>query len=205
MTPRVRAWLAALPDATTAVAFGLAWAVPNTVGLPFVRTMFVTFLLEFLMVHAGGMLAGGVPKARPSPATRPASEPRHALPVAVGALALLYWAFAASFCVAFGTWWTFAAFALVLLSKMVGLVTTKPGNGANVAGQIWALSCVWYLGSVFATLFLPLPDLGLDAATQSALDLPGSGEWIDAPEKPLAAGVIYFTLMAWTRGVTAKQ
>lgn len=203
MTPRGRAWLAALPDATTAIAFGLAWAVPNGVGLPFVRTMFVTFLLEFLMVHAGGMLAGGLPKARPAPAARPASGPRHALPLALGALALLYLGFAATFCVAFGTWWTFAAFALVLLSKTVGLVTAKPGDDASAAGQVWALSCVWYLLAVFATLFLPLPDLGLDAATQSALDLPGSGEWIDAPEKPLAAGVLYFTLMAWTRGKTA--
>ena len=204
MTPRLRGWLAALPDATTAVAFALAWAIPNAVGLPFVRTMFVTFLLEFLAVHAGGMLAGGAsPKARAQPASPAASGPRHALPIALGAFALFYLVFAASFSVAFGTWWTFGAFALVLLAKLVPLLTGTRDQAAKQATGIWALSAVWYLGSVFATLFLPLPEMGLDDATRTALDLPGSGAWIDAPEKPLAAGVIYFTLMAWTRGKTA--
>ena len=200
MTPRVRAWIAALPDATTAVAFGLAWVVPNTVGLPFVRTMFVTFLLEFLAVHAGGMLAGAA-ETKP----RKQTGPRYALPLALGGFVLLYLAFAAGFCVAFGTWWTFGAFALVMVAKVVPLMTRGSGGSVQNVQQVWAASVLWYLGSVFATLFIPLPDLGLDPATQSALDLPGSGEWVDAPEKPLAAGVIYFTLMAWTRGVTAKQ
>lgn len=199
MTPRVRGWLAALPDTMTAVAFSLAWAVPHLVGLPFVRTMFVAFLLEFLAVHAGGMLAGGASKATPAPE----AEPGHALPIALGALALLYLAFAATFCVVFGTWWTFGAFALVLLAKMVPLLTDGGGRDAKQASALWALSVMWYLGAVFATLFLPLPALGIDDATRIALDLPGSGEWIDAPEKPLAAGLIYFTLMAWTRGKTA--
>ncbi|HET9485557.1 MAG TPA: hypothetical protein VFO79_16465 [Xanthomonadales bacterium] len=206
MTPRLRGWLAALPDTTTAVAFALAWAIPNEVGLPFVRTMFVAFLLEFFAVHAGGMLAGGAsPKARPAPAPvpRPASEPWHALPIALGAMALFYLSFAAAVCVALGTWWPFVAFALVLLAKLVPLFAPAPGTDAKQATGLWVLSVLWYLGAVFATLFLPLPALGLDEATRTALDLPGSGEWIDAPEKPLAAGVIYFTLMAWTRGKTA--
>ncbi|HVF33954.1 MAG TPA: hypothetical protein VND91_01370 [Candidatus Saccharimonadia bacterium] len=211
MTPRLRAWLAALPDAATAVGFGFAWVVPHTVGIPFVRAMFVTFLLEFLAVHAGGMLAGdGAPK-NPSKNAKTAHQaaaaatepPARSLAVPLAGFALFYLVFAATFCLVFGMWWALVSFAFLLLAKMMPLLTRAPGESDMHGGAIWATSVFLYLTTVFATLFLPIPELGLDEATRASLDLPGTGIWIDDPERALSAGFIYFVLMAWTRGSLA--
>lgn len=211
MTPRLRAWLAALPDAATAVGMGLAWAMPKVVGIPFVRAMFVTFLLEFLAIHAGGMLAGGVPSKNPSNGPKSAKQaavsvpepPARALAVTLAGFALFYLVFAATFSLVFGMWWALVSFAFLLLAKMMPLLTRASSETDTHGGAIWATSVFLYIATVFATLFLPIPELGLDDAMRASLELPGTGVWIDDPERALSAGLIYFVLMAWTRGSLA--
>jgi len=192
---RARAAIAALPDTANALAFAAAWVAPALVGLPFVRTMFVTFLLEFFAVHAGGMLMGfsqthGVRDVK-------------ALLMLV-ALALLYLGMGAMFCAIFDTWWPLVSLSLVVLAKVLPILLRRDTSEDLHGPALWALGAVCYLGAVFATTLLPVPALGIDEAMRTALDLPGSGEWIDAPQKPLASGAIYFGLLAWLRYVLLK-
>jgi hypothetical protein len=59
----------------------------------------------------------------------------------------------------------------------------------------WAVGAMAYLGAVFATTLLPVPELGIDAGVRAAADLPGGGLWIDEPQRVIAAGFLYFTML----------
>jgi len=58
-----------------------------------------------------------------------------------------------------------------------------------------AASVLFYLLSVFATLFLPFPKLGLTRHGHY-YGVPGSGEWVSHPHIVISALVIYFCLLA---------
>ena len=68
---------------------------------------------------------------------------------------------------------------------------------ANLRSPIVNEDGVLYLLLAFVCTLLPLPRLGIDGAARAAMDLPGSGVWIDDPHRPLAMGAFYFGLLAW--------
>jgi len=181
-----RRFLAALPDFGLAFGFLITWMDPYRFGLVAVPYYLLTMLLEFVTVHSAGFM-GMVAFSR-APA-------RHRIRNLFG-LGLFYTLFVAGFSLGFSTWWPLIAFWVLTLNRMLGtlLGEAPTGEERSYVQAGWALSVLFYLGGAFATLFLPIPELGLTRGVLDTIELPGSGVWIDEPQRVMAFGVVYFGL-----------
>ena len=190
-------FLAALPDAVSALAFACLWAFPLAFGESGVRKGMLVMLVEFILIHSTAFL-GAMAFAESASRTR-----RVAM---LAGFALLYLGFIAAFSLAFDAWWPFLAFGWLLLGKLRIVFHARADSASGGVQAIWALSALAYLGAVFATVFLPLPRLGLAEAVLPQLRLPGSGLWVEQPHRVVAAGMLYFGLLAWIkwRGVPRR-
>jgi hypothetical protein len=180
--------LSALPDAITACGCAIVWIAPLALGPDAVKTVLLMMLMEFILVHATGFFIGTVAGGG-SGARR------------VGTLlgfSLFYLLFVVAFAWSFHAWWPVAAFLWLLVGKIAWTLADPRGREEETQRQMgaWAFSLLAYIGSVFAGLFLPLPALGLDAATVAGLHLPASGEWIEHPHVAVASAVIYYAALA---------
>jgi hypothetical protein len=181
-----------LPDAITAVVFATMWIAPQVLGPGAIRSATLLMLVEFLIVHATGFVgAFALDQSRSRP-SRVAS---------ILGFALFYLGFVAAFAWSFQAWWPFLAFGWLLLSKI--LVVFEPGGGdaqkrARLGGG-WALSAIAYVLGAVLTAMLPIPRLGVSEAVQAAIGAPGSGAWIEEPQRVLAFGLFYFGFLAWTK------
>lgn len=190
--------LAVLPDCVSAAAFTCLWMFPLAFGGSGVRNAMLVMLVEFILVHATGFLGVAV-------LAENASRLRK-----VGMLtgfAMLYLVFIAAFAMAFDAWWPLLAFGWLLLGKL-GIVfgaRDAASRAAQDAPQAWAMSALAYIVAVFATLFLPVPRLGLGEGVLAQLQLPGSGAWVEQPHRVIAAGALYFGMMAWVKWRTARR
>ncbi len=183
---------AALPDAFSCAVFLLVWIGPLTLGAVWVKNLMITMLLEFLTVHSGGFIGTTLASDSATRATK------SKVVVGFGAFYLL---FAGAFSLAFEAWWPVAVFAWLLLAKFA-LVWLAPLPGPaerQRQGYLVGASVVGYIGGVFLTLFLPLPELGIDASVREAAAIPGSGAWVDEPHRVVAFGALYFGFMAWAK------
>jgi hypothetical protein len=192
--PRHERVLAVLPDAVSATLFAWLWMLPLAFGPDGVRNAMLVMLVEFILIHSTAFLGAA------TSATNASRFRKVGLLAAFGAL---YLVFIAAFAAAFDAWWPFLAFGWLLLGKLRIIFTARDADGGGAAA-IWAMSALAYLFAVFATLFLPLPRLGLDEAVLSQLQLPGSGAWIDEPHRVIAAGTLYFGLLAWIKWRNAR-
>lgn len=184
--------LMALPDAITASAFVSLWIAPLWLGSRAVSNALLTMLVEFVLIHAAGML-GGVLESR--------TNARSAQVTALLGFGLLYAAFIGAFAFAFGEWWPVLVFGWLLLGKLHDLFATSPANPEHRQQRqaMWALQVVAYLAAVFATVLLPIPRLGITEAIQPQLGLTGSGLWVEHPQTVVVSGALYFGLLAWAK------
>jgi hypothetical protein len=187
--PLTRA-LSALPDAITCSVFLVLWVAPFAFGESGVRNGMLLMLVEFVLIHATAMM-GSTVESRDGRAAK--------VRVLLG-FGLLYALFIGAFAFAFREWWPVYAFLWLLLSKVQRLFGAVDNEEARWRRHSdWALTCMLYLGGVFATLFLPLPRLGISREIQPQLGLEGSGEWVDNPHIVIAFGALYFGALAWAR------
>lgn len=189
--------LAVLPDAVSAVAFACLWMFPLAFGASGVRNGMLVMLVEFILIHSTAFLGAAAFAGNASRLRR------------VGLLAgfgMLYLVFIAAFSYAFEAWWPFLAFGWLLLGKLRTIFDARDpdGGGTRGAQAMWGISALAYLASVFATAFLPLPRLGIGEAVLAQLQLPGSGLWVEQPHRVIAAGVLYFGLLAWGKWRLAR-
>jgi hypothetical protein len=157
----------------------------------------LVMLVEFILIHSTAFLGAAAFAGNASRLRR------------VGLLAgfgMLYLVFIAAFSYAFEAWWPFLAFGWLLLGKLRTIFDARDpeGSGARGAQAMWGISALAYLASVFATAFLPLPRLGIGEAVLAQLQLPGSGLWVEQPHRVIAAGVLYFGLLAWGKWRLAR-
>lgn len=181
---RVRAALAALPDFGLAGLFLATWIAPDVLGAQRIGFLLLVMLLEFIVVHSAGFMGAA--------ATGTASRFRR-LQWIVG-LGAFYTLFVGAFAAAFGVWWPLGAFWGLTLNRLLGLLIGQAPSedGRMFMMRSWAVGVMAYLGAVFATTLMPVPELGVDAAARAAANLPGGGLWIDEPQRVLAAGALYF-------------
>ena len=198
MTDLVRRIIATAPDLATVVVFAVAWIDPRRFGLEIVLALIVVMLLEFIVMHAG-VIIGTVTQSR--------TLDRREKTLRIGGLGAFYGLFAVGWAVAFEQPWVIPSFAWLLLGKVVSVWLFPVPAEAEVMRQqrIWGYSALAYLVGVFLTLILPLPLLGLQPDVVDALDLPGTGAWIDEPHRVLAFGVLYFAAQAAIDWFVASQ
>jgi hypothetical protein len=203
--PSLAAVLNAAPDLATAAAFVVTWVAPTTFGERALSRFMLVMLLEFFVVHSSAFIG----------AVALSDLPRAKRAVAVLGLSSLYLLFVVVLGFAFHDWWPVAAFGLLTLNRLLGVLLGQAAGDEQKAFVMrgWAASVAFYVGGCFLTIFLPLPALGVTRAVVEAQHFSASGLWIDEPQRVLAFGVVYFCLMgwselrshAWITGVRARQ
>lgn len=181
--------LGALPDAATAGFFVVLWVAPQWLWPQALRTGLLMMLVEFILVHAAGML-GGIVLARES------GQGQRWKPVL--GFGAIYLVFIAAWSRQFQAWWPFLALAWLLAGKFALVLQPMPDADKRHRLQSdWAIGVMAYLAGVFITTFLPLPRLGLTRTVVAAADLPGDGgHWLSHPQSVVAFGAFYFGVLA---------
>lgn len=188
---RIARLAVAAPDAITAGFFLLLWIVPQWLGPTALRTGLLMMMVEFILMHATGIL-GGMALASDRGA-RGRWKP-------ILLFAAFYLLFIAAWSWAFKAWWPLLALAWLVAGKLA--LAWQPLPDADKRDRLqsdWGISAIAYLCGVFLTMMLPLPRLGLDAGVVAAAELPGSGEWVEKPHTVVAFGLLYFGLMATSK------
>jgi hypothetical protein len=185
LAPAWRGLGAALPDFALAAFLLSVWRDPLGRGDGMVGHLLLLMLLEFIIVHASGFMAGIIH----GPGTRPRKVGRLFL------LGLLESIFVGGFSISFRAWWPFWSFWGLTINRMLGVLLNPVGDNdpGRFLGRHWAMSVVFYLGGTFLTLVAPVPRLGITEAVLPRLGLEGGGVWIEEPWRVLAFGVVYFT------------
>lgn len=182
----------ALPDAITAGIFLYAWLAPLAWRENLVAELLLVMLVEFILIHSAPFLGSIV------------LAPDMALKIRIKAFAgftVLYSLFIAGFALAFKAWWPVIVFIWLTAAKLVSILTDRlhtERQKQRMRGY-WGVSAMFYLLAVFATLFIPLPEFGI-TRHGAAYGITGqSGVWVSDPHIAIAAGFLYFSLLATTK------
>jgi hypothetical protein len=199
-SPGSGSWLAgvfsALPDFGLAFAFLTTWISPGRLGDHMISYLMLLMLLEFIIVHSSGFMAG----------LMVSDVPRGKKTLWLFGLSCFYMLFVGAFALAFGTWWPLSAFWLLTLNRLSGVLLGQApvGRESQMVMASWAVGALAYLLLAFATTLLPVPRLGITKAVVAAEHLPGTGLWVDEPQRVIAFGFLYFTVVAlWELGAHA--
>ena len=172
----------AIPDIGTASLFAWCWADPVALRPELASALGLVMLMEFLVVHSsvfiGALMASD---------TRPARK-------AVGALFLtvVYLFFAASFAFSQGSWWPFAAFFWLLLSRMAAAHASRGADMAEGRRMLfhWFGGIALYILGATAIRSLPVPSGGF-----AEVAVPWKG-WSVLPQEVMAWGLLYYGALA---------
>ncbi|HEY3416514.1 MAG TPA: hypothetical protein VGM23_06495 [Armatimonadota bacterium] len=177
--------ISAIPDFGLAVTFLLTWMDPaRTGGAPMVANLLLVILMEFITIHASGVLGSVIFSDAGSP-----QRVRKLL-----GMGLFYAVFVLSFVAMFKQWWPAWSFALLLGNRLLTVILDRQPDEAQkrrIQGG-WALSVLFFLVFVALTTFIPLPALGIASVHMPPQLQPGGGVWNNEPWRLLAFGVLYF-------------
>lgn len=193
----------ALPDIITAGVFLWVWLDPTEWRRELVAQGLMIMLVEFILIHSSGFIGPAV-FANEAPVGKRIKW--------VAGFGLFYTMFVAVWAWQFQSWWALVFFLWLLGSKLVDILMDRcvPEEMRQRQVGMVAASVLFYLLSVFATLFLPFPKFGLTRHGHY-YGVPGSGEWVSHPHIVIAALVIYFCLLAlaklcaWDIALARKQ
>jgi hypothetical protein len=183
---------AAFPDLLTGALFAWCWVQPTAWRRTLVAELMMLMLVEFLVVHSGPFIGGALY------ATGYSRAKRTAVVLGFGAFYML---FAAGFAYSMGSWLPILIFAWLIAAKLASLWFGAEEDAVQQGRAVfyWGASAVYYVLVVFVTLLLPVPKLGIRGSAASYGGSGGSGEWEQHPETVLAAGLLYFGLLAITK------
>ena len=194
---RIARLLGTLPDLLTAAACIVVWISPFAFGTDGVRTVVLMLLMEFLLVHGTGFFTAI------AFADTVAKYKRLLL---MAGLLCFYALFLMAICALFDATWPVWIFLWLVLSKVAWIFLSSRDRAQEARQQLqaWAFSTVAYLGSVFAGLLLPLPQLGLTDAVIPQLGMSGSGLWVDHPHTAVASLAMYYLASAWFKWLAGR-
>lgn len=181
---RVGAFLSAIPDFGLAAIALVTWIDPQILGERYVGWFLTLMLLEFIVVHSAAFLGSVAFSDKPT-----GTRLLHTL-----ALAAFYTLFVGGFSLAAQSWWPMLSFWGLILNRLLGILlgAVPSGDEKAYAGRGWAAGAMCYLGGVFATLFIPLPRLGVSTEMLGPIGSNSGGVWVDEPHRVLAFAVLYF-------------
>lgn len=182
---KTRNLVAGLVDLVSAAFFLTLWIAPLALGPAGIRAAFLLVLVEFLLMHAAGVL--GAQQGR---------GPVGCLAWLCSAVAIL--AFFVVAAVSFEARWPLLALAWLLVGKMPARAPI--GQDAILvryrSNGIWMISFLTWLVLVPLLFVFPVPSLGLQPDVVARIDVGVSGILAERPQKLMAFGAIYFLLLA---------
>jgi hypothetical protein len=185
-TPWVAAIAAALP------CFYLSWVLFNVWHEPmawgdgsWVRLGVGLLLLEFILLHSGAFMVGVLGQQE---------DFKQQMKMAVALLtfyALMVWAFAVSLDTPVLIW----IFAGIILGRSLNLLLEPSASKQAIMARS-GIGVLLYLLVVFATVFIPIPELGITGSVLSEVYPDrGAGLWEREPERAIAGAAVYFMLI----------
>jgi hypothetical protein len=150
-------------------------------------------VMEFILVHSGTMIAGAGMMG-PSPWKL------------VLALVGLYSLFGLAIAFAFDSMLLLGTFAAIMIPRVMAAVS--PSSEARTLTLARSgISAMLYLVVAFVSVLVPFPEGGLDSSVLNAVYPDrGDGEWEREPQRALAAGALYFGVLALVElGVLVRQ
>ena len=180
-----RAMVDVASDASVAATYLVAWIAPAWVGGERgVATLVGLMVLEFVVIHSSAFLGSAALAGKMS---------RENLKAVLG-FGLLYLVFALGIAIGFKNPWFLVGFVGLHANRLVPVLLGRGVSSVDGAAWMgrWAFGAIFYLGSTFATVLLPVPHLGV----RFSLHGYGSGAWIDDPERALAMGFLYYSAQA---------
>jgi hypothetical protein len=177
-------WAAAFGCWFAAACFLMAWWWPRILDDGrWVKFGVGVLIFEFLTIHATAMLTFGL-------------RSKGLAPRSWVWLVALYAAIAAGAAAAFSSWVLLLSFAALLAGRVRALF--RPDDPATLVAthRRVAVSAALFLVLTFATVFVPMPAGGVDAALLAQVwPERGSGLWEQRPQQALALGFLYFLLL----------
>jgi hypothetical protein len=174
----------------TAGVYLYAWIAPLHWRTTLVAELMVVMLVEFILIHSAPFLGSITLASDMALKTRLLS---------FAGFTAFYSLFIGGFALGFHSWWPVIAFTWLIFSKLV-LILAGSHHTARQKQRMrgyWGASVLFYLLAVIVPLILPVPELGI-TMHGAAYGIPGSGEWVSHPHTVIAAGFLYFTLLAVT-------
>lgn len=183
---RAGRWMAALGCWFAAGCFLVAWWWPRLLDDGrWIKFGVAVLVFEFLTIHATAMLTFGLKNK--------GTAPRNWMwLVALYALMALAMAFA------FRSGVLLLSFAALLAGRVRALFVPEDHATRVSTNRRVAVSAVLFLLLTFATVFVPVPAGGVDAALLGQVwPDRGSGLWEQRPQQALALGFVYFLVLGW--------
>ena len=189
--PLVQRLVAALPDFVTSGIFLYAWVAPLHWRETLVADLMLVVLMEFVLINSAPFIGGVVLSSNVTPVKR--------YKVLAG-FAAFYGLFIGSCALTFKVWWPVMAFAWLFAAKLASMFVggQQSGREKQCITGYWSVSVGFFLLALSVTLLLPLPELGIKLHGE-AYGIPGRGEWVSHPHIVIAAGFLYFALLAATK------
>jgi hypothetical protein len=185
-------FVATAPQWLSATAYGAVWVAPQALPSGVARILALGMVVEFLLIHSFPflfVLGAGDETGR--------NRWRRSL----GLLAMgsIYLVFAGALAAIFHSPAPLWTFGWLIASRVAAIWFGSEPKVREIASQTggWGRSAALYIGGAIATAILPVPRLGLTAEAAAAIALPGSGDWVDSPQKLFAFGFFYFAANAW--------
>jgi len=199
--PRISQMVMAIAFAVPCFSMGLhllrVWRQPMAVeGGRWVTLGVGVFVLEFILVHAS-VLLGALATAATGTGERI---------LATMALATFYGLFVGAIALGFRSRMLLMSFVWLIVGRFVALAIGISEQDASLLAMRSAAAVALYVVLVMASIFLPVPRLGITPEIAAATRLPNaSGVWIDEPHRAVAAATVYFlalglfelTVMTW--------
>ncbi len=191
ITPRGVA--AAAPQLVAAFAYLAVWISPLSFPPSLLKILMMGMVVEFLVIHSFAFM--GLLSQPDSNDPRRGRLRRTWVVVGFGAF---YLGFAAALSLAFKSSSPLWTFSWLVVSRLASVWLGGESSFAATQRALtrWGLSVLLYILGVVLTSILPLPRLGLTPEVVATLGIPGSGLWVDSPQKLLAFGALYFGLLA---------
>jgi hypothetical protein len=189
--PFVQRLVTALPDVMASGIFLYAWIAPLHWRETRVADLMLVMLMEFVLVNSAPFI-GGVVMSSGVPSVK-----RYR---ALAGFAAFYGLFIGSCALTFRVWWPVMALAWLFAAKLASMFVGRQQSEREKQRMTgyWGVSVGFFLLALSVTLFLPVPEFGI-TMHGAAYGIPGRGEWVSHPHVLIAAGFLYFGLLAATR------
>jgi len=175
---RLQIVLAAFPTATAAAMFLITWISPAALGPGMVRDLVALMAMEFVMMHATGIMAGA----------QLLTESRASRMAVTLLLTGAYAVFAVGIPLTWDAPWLIAAFAVLVGGKVASAWRLPSREKRVVEFVTWGAAFFSYLLFLLLAFAVPFPRLGIDVGK---IRIPG-GDKLEDPHTIVAAGLVYF-------------
>ena len=189
--PQPPAYYAAVPTATAALTFLITWISPGTLGPDMVRELVALMMMEFVMMHATGIMMAG----------QLLMETRRAKLIMTGVLTVCYAVFAIGVPLVCDAPWLIAGFAFLVAGKFALAWKMEGKDKQMVHIASWSANFFAYILFVFFAWAIPFPRLGIDVDSVRFF----GGDAMEDPHEIIAAGFFYFAMLTWANVVIDRK